>query len=76
MSTQTRWDVERESVRHDGQADHEPQPVDLDTRPAERLRPAEAAAPEDAICGFVADDVNCLVVNWWYEARRGAEIIC
>ena len=36
----------------------------------------EARTPENALYGFAAYYVTCLLVNWWYYARRGAEIRC
>jgi MFS transporter, NNP family, nitrate/nitrite transporter len=36
----------------------------------------KAGTPEYALYGFVAFYVSCLAVNWWYYARRGAEIPC
>ncbi|MHB9078465.1 MAG: MFS transporter [Pirellulaceae bacterium] len=35
-----------------------------------------AGTPEYALYGFVVYYVSCLLVNWWYYARRGAEIAC
>ncbi|OHB80378.1 MAG: hypothetical protein A2W31_02235 [Planctomycetes bacterium RBG_16_64_10] len=36
----------------------------------------KAGTPEHAMYGFVVYYVSCLLVNWWYYARRGAEIAC
>lgn len=36
----------------------------------------KAGTPEYAMYGFVVYYVSCLLVNWWYYARRGAEIVC
>lgn len=36
----------------------------------------KAGTPEYALYGFVVYYLSCLVVNWWYYARRGAEIAC
>ncbi len=36
----------------------------------------KAGTPEFAMYGFVVYYVSCLIVNWWYYARRGAEIQC
>ncbi len=36
----------------------------------------EAHQPEVALYGFAAFYVLCLAVNWWYYARRGAEVRC
>jgi NNP family nitrate/nitrite transporter-like MFS transporter len=36
----------------------------------------KAGTPERALMGFVVYYVSCLGVNWWYYARRGAEIPC
>jgi NNP family nitrate/nitrite transporter-like MFS transporter len=35
-----------------------------------------AGAPEIALYGFAAFYTLCLVLNWWFYARRGAEIHC
>ena len=32
--------------------------------------------PEYALYGFAIYYASCLVVNWWYYARKGAEIPC
>ena len=41
------------------------------------FRPQVAAGtPQLALYGFAAFYVVCLVVNWWYYARRRAEIRC
>jgi len=41
------------------------------------FRPQVAAGtPQHALYGFAAFYVVCLVVNWWYYARRRAEIRC
>ena len=36
----------------------------------------EAETPEYAMYGFIAYYVSCLAVNWWFYARRNAEIPC
>lgn len=36
----------------------------------------KAGTPEYALYGFVVYYLSCLVLNWWYYARRGAEIAC
>ena len=36
----------------------------------------KAGVPEYAFYGFVVYYVSCLALNWWYYARRGAEIQC
>ncbi len=36
----------------------------------------KSGTPEYAMYGFVVYYVSCLLVNWWYYARRGAEIVC
>jgi NNP family nitrate/nitrite transporter-like MFS transporter len=36
----------------------------------------ESGTPEYALYGFAAYYVSCLVVNWWFYARKGAEIRC
>lgn len=36
----------------------------------------EARTPENALYGFAAYYVTCLFVNWWYYARRNAEVRC
>ncbi len=36
----------------------------------------QAGTPEHAMYGCAAFYVLCLVVNWWYYARRNAEIVC
>jgi len=35
-----------------------------------------AKVPEYAMYGFAAYYISCLGVNWWYYARKGAEIPC
>jgi NNP family nitrate/nitrite transporter-like MFS transporter len=35
-----------------------------------------AGTPEYALYGFAAYYVSCLAVNWWFYARRNAEIPC
>lgn len=35
-----------------------------------------AGVPELAMYGFAAYYTSCLFVNWWYYARRGAEMPC
>jgi NNP family nitrate/nitrite transporter-like MFS transporter len=36
----------------------------------------QAGTPEYALYGFAAYYASCLVLNWWFYARRGAEISC
>ncbi|KAA3614501.1 MAG: NarK/NasA family nitrate transporter [Planctomycetota bacterium] len=36
----------------------------------------EAGTPEYALYGFAAYYLSCLVVNWWFYARKNAEIPC
>ena len=36
----------------------------------------QAGTPEYALYGFAVYYASCLVVNWWYYARRNAEIQC
>ncbi len=36
----------------------------------------QAGTPERALMGFAAFYTACLVLNWWYYARRNAEIKC
>jgi NNP family nitrate/nitrite transporter-like MFS transporter len=36
----------------------------------------KAGTPQYALYGFAAYYASCLLVNWWYYARRGAEIVC
>lgn len=36
----------------------------------------QAGTPQYALYGFAAYYASCLVVNWWYYARQGAEINC
>lgn len=36
----------------------------------------EAGRPEYALYGFAVYYLSCLVVNWWFYARRGAEKPC
>lgn len=36
----------------------------------------EAGTPEYALYGFAAYYASCLVVNWWFYARKNAEIPC
>lgn len=35
-----------------------------------------AGTPERALYGFAGYYLTCLVVNWWFYARKGAEIPC
>jgi len=35
-----------------------------------------AGTPEYALYGFALYYASCLVVNWWFYARRGAEVPC
>jgi len=35
-----------------------------------------AGTPEFALYGFAAYYLSCLIVNWWFYARRNAEIPC
>ena len=36
----------------------------------------KAGTPEYALYGFAVYYASCLIVNWWFYARRGAEIPC
>ena len=36
----------------------------------------EAGTPEYALYGFAGYYLSCLVLNWWFYARKGAEISC
>ena len=36
----------------------------------------QAGRPEFALYGFAAYYFSCLLVNWWYYARKNAEIRC
>jgi NNP family nitrate/nitrite transporter-like MFS transporter len=36
----------------------------------------EARTPEYALYGFAAYYFSCLVLNWWYYARKNAEVHC
>ena len=36
----------------------------------------EAGTPEYGLYGFAGYYVTCLAVNWWFYARKGAEIPC
>jgi NNP family nitrate/nitrite transporter-like MFS transporter len=36
----------------------------------------ESGTPEYALYGFAAYYVSCLIVNWWFYARKGAEVPC
>ena len=36
----------------------------------------KAGTPEYALYGFALYYASCLGVNWWYYARKGAEIPC
>jgi NNP family nitrate/nitrite transporter-like MFS transporter len=36
----------------------------------------QAGRPEYALYGFALFYASCLVVNWWYYLRPGAEIRC
>jgi len=36
----------------------------------------ESGAPESALYGFAVYYLSCLAVNWWFYARKGAEIPC
>jgi MFS transporter, NNP family, nitrate/nitrite transporter len=36
----------------------------------------KAGTPEYALYGFAVYYVSCLIVNWWFYARKGAEIQC
>ena len=36
----------------------------------------KAGTPEYALYGFAAYYLSCLVVNWWFYARKGAETPC
>ncbi len=35
-----------------------------------------AGTPEKALYGFALYYLSCLVVNWWFYARKGAEVPC
>ena len=35
-----------------------------------------AGTPQNALYGFAAYYATCLVLNWWYYARKNAEIVC
>ena len=35
-----------------------------------------AGTPEYALYGFAGYYLTCLVVNWWFYARKGAEVPC
>lgn len=36
----------------------------------------QAGTPQYALYGFAAYYASCLALNWWYYARRNAEIVC
>ena len=36
----------------------------------------EAGTPEYALYGFAVYYASCLIVNWWFYARKNAEIQC
>ncbi len=36
----------------------------------------KAGTPQYALYGFAAYYATCLVLNWWYYARKGAEVPC
>ena len=36
----------------------------------------KAGTPEYALYGFAVYYFSCLLVNWWFYARKGAEIKC
>lgn len=36
----------------------------------------QAGTPEYALYGFAGYYMTCLFVNWWFYARKGAEIPC
>ena len=36
----------------------------------------KAGTPEYALYGFAAYYVSCLAVNWWFYARKNAELPC
>lgn len=36
----------------------------------------KAGTPEVALYGFAIYYVTCLILNWWYYARKGAEVPC
>ncbi|MBT39708.1 MAG: hypothetical protein CL938_14320 [Deltaproteobacteria bacterium] len=36
----------------------------------------EAGTPEKALHGFAVYYLSCLVINWWFYARKGAETPC
>jgi NNP family nitrate/nitrite transporter-like MFS transporter len=35
-----------------------------------------AGTPQNALYGFAAYYATCLVLNWWFYARKNAEIAC
>ena len=36
----------------------------------------KAGTPQYALYGFAGYYLTCLIVNWWFYARKGAEIKC
>lgn len=36
----------------------------------------QAGTPQNALYGFAAYYATCLVLNWWFYARKNAEIVC
>jgi NNP family nitrate/nitrite transporter-like MFS transporter len=36
----------------------------------------KAGTPQYALYGFAGYYLTCLVVNWWFYARKNAEIKC
>ena len=36
----------------------------------------KAGTPEYALYGFALYSARCLLVNWWFYARKNAEIRC
>ena len=36
----------------------------------------QAGTPQYALYGFAAYYLSCLVLNWWFYARKNAEIVC
>jgi NNP family nitrate/nitrite transporter-like MFS transporter len=37
---------------------------------------AVTGGAEAALYGFIAFYITCLVITWWYYARKGAEVPC
>jgi MFS transporter, NNP family, nitrate/nitrite transporter len=36
----------------------------------------QAGTPQNALYGFAAYYATCLVLNWWFYARKNAEVVC